>query len=233
VEAIILAGGKAERLGEAAGGRPKALVEIAGRPLAAYQVEQLASADVQRVLVSCAAGQEELFEAALGGIGPEIVAVGEPEALGRGGGARFAARVRREDGALPLVNGDELLDLDFASLMSTHERLEGAATIVVAPLPTAFGVVDVGEDDRVRGFEDSPKLPFWAHAGVTVLSQEAIERLPEKGDLERTTLPELAAEGRLFAFRHGGTWLTVNTPKELRLAEEHLRAHPGWPASYR
>jgi len=39
VEAIILAGGKAERLGEAARGRPKALVEIAGRPLAAYQVE--------------------------------------------------------------------------------------------------------------------------------------------------------------------------------------------------
>ena len=44
MEAIILAGGKAERLGEAAGGRPKALVEIAGRPLAAYQVEQLAAA---------------------------------------------------------------------------------------------------------------------------------------------------------------------------------------------
>ena len=38
VEAIILAGGKAERLGDAAGGRPKALVEVAGRPLAAYQV---------------------------------------------------------------------------------------------------------------------------------------------------------------------------------------------------
>ena len=63
MEAIILAGGKAERLGEAAGGRPKALVELAGRPLAAYQVEQLASAGVTRVLVSCAAGQEGAFGA--------------------------------------------------------------------------------------------------------------------------------------------------------------------------
>ena len=61
MEAIILAGGKAERLGDAAGGRPKALVEVGGRPLAAYQVEQLVAAGVQRVLVSCAAGQEELF----------------------------------------------------------------------------------------------------------------------------------------------------------------------------
>ena len=81
MEAIILAGGKAERLGEAAGGRPKALVELAGRPLAAYQVAQLAAAGVTRVLVSCAAGEEGAFEAALGGIGPEVVAVPEPEPL--------------------------------------------------------------------------------------------------------------------------------------------------------
>ena len=59
VEAILLAGGKAERLGDAAEGRPKALVPIAGRPLAAYQVALLAPAGVERVIVSCAAGQEE------------------------------------------------------------------------------------------------------------------------------------------------------------------------------
>ena len=77
MEAILLAGGRAERLGEAAGGRPKALVEIAGRPLAAYQLAQLAAAGVTRVIVSCAAGQEEVFERELKGLGPEIVVVGE------------------------------------------------------------------------------------------------------------------------------------------------------------
>jgi Predicted sugar nucleotidyltransferases len=56
VEAIILAGGKAERLGDAAGGRPKALVEVAGKPLAAYQVGRLAQAGVSRVIFACAAG---------------------------------------------------------------------------------------------------------------------------------------------------------------------------------
>jgi CTP:molybdopterin cytidylyltransferase MocA len=49
LEAIILAGGKAERLGDAAGGRPKSLVEIAGKPLVAYQVGRLASAGVEHV----------------------------------------------------------------------------------------------------------------------------------------------------------------------------------------
>ena len=73
MEALILAGGKAERLGDAAGGRPKALVEVGGRPLISYQVEQLAQAGVLRVVVSCAAGKEALFAEALDGIGPEIV----------------------------------------------------------------------------------------------------------------------------------------------------------------
>jgi NDP-sugar pyrophosphorylase family protein len=228
MEAIILAGGKAERLGDAAGGRPKSLIEVAGKPLAAYQVGLLAGAGVDRVIVSCAAGQEELFERELGGLGPDVVAVGEPEPLGRGGGARFAAQSRAEDGPLYVLNGDELIDVDLEAVLESHRRHGGAATIVVAPLPTGFGVVEVDGDDRVRGFDEAPRLPFWAHAGVHVLEQEAVERLPEKGDHERTTFPELAAEGRLFAYRHEGIWLTVNTPKDLRVADDHVRANPQW-----
>ena len=93
-------------------------------------------------------------------------------------------------------------------------------------MPTGFGVVELGEDDQVSGFDESPKLPHWVHAGVDVLDEEAIARLPEKGDHERTTFPELAAEGKLYAFRHEGLWLTVNTPKDLRTAEEHMRREP-------
>ena len=67
MEAIILAGGKAERLGDAAGGRPKSLVPVAGRPLAAYQVAALAGAGVDHVIVSCAAGAGAEFERELAG----------------------------------------------------------------------------------------------------------------------------------------------------------------------
>jgi NDP-sugar pyrophosphorylase family protein len=231
VEAILLAGGKAERLGNAAQGRPKSLVEVAGRPLAAYQIDLLAGAGVDRVLVSCAAGQEALFEKALAGLGPEIVAVGEPEPLGRGGGVRLAAQSRIESGLLYVLNGDELIDVDLGAVLASHDAHGGAATIVVAPLPTGFGVVEVDDDDRVRGFDEAPRLPHWVHAGVHVLGDEAIARLPERGDHERTTFPELAAEGKLYAYRHEGIWLTVNTPKDLRVADEHVRANPHWPAA--
>jgi NDP-sugar pyrophosphorylase family protein len=230
VEAVILAGGRAERLGEAAGGRPKSLVELGGRPLAAYQVEQLARAGVDRVLVSCADGQEGLFETALGGIGPEVVAVPEPEPLGRGGGIRFAARLRREPGDLFALNGDELVDVDLSRLLDHHRKGDASATITVVPLQSPFGVVELDADDRVTGFREAPRLDQWVSCGVYVLGEDALERFPQRGDHESTTFPELAAEGRLRALRHEGIWLTVNTPKDLRVASEYLAEHPGWPA---
>ena len=61
---------------------------------------------------------------------------------------------------------------------------------------------------------------------VYVLGEDALERLPEKGDHEVSTFPELARDGKLRAFRYTGVWLTVNTPKDLRRAEEYLDARP-------
>ncbi len=228
MEAIILAGGRAERLGDAAGGRPKSLVEVAGSPLVAYQVARLARAGVQRVIVSCAAGDEELFERELSGLGAEVVAAGEPERLGRGGGIRYAAHRRNQDGAVFALNGDELVAVDFGALLAEHRRTSAAATITVAQPASPFGVVELGEDDRVTGFSEGGRIPYWVSCGVYVLGPEALERFPDKGDHEASAFPELAAEGRLGAFRHDGLWLTVNTPKDLRRAAEYVADHPDW-----
>jgi NDP-sugar pyrophosphorylase family protein len=231
VEAIILAGGKAERLGDASAGRPKSLVDVAGKPLAAYQVGRLASAGVTRVIFACAAGEGSKFTDLLADAGPEIVAVEEPERLGRGGGIKFAAEQRRERGEVLALNGDELVDVDFAALLAAHRDGGALATITVAQPKSQFGLVEVDDDDVVRGFEEAGRVPYWVNCGNYVLSEEAIARFPAKGDHESSTFPELAAAGQLRAYRHEGLWLTVNTPKELRVAQEHVGSHPEWLAT--
>jgi NDP-sugar pyrophosphorylase family protein len=228
MEALLLAGGKAERLGDAAGGNPKPLVPVNGYPLADYVVRRLAEAGVTRVIVACRAGAEEQFEQELGGLGVEIVDVGEQEPLGRGGGFRLAAAQREESGPVLALNGDELLDLDYGELLAAHERGGAAATVVVAQVRSPFGVVEVEDDGTITGFREAPKLEHWVNAGVYVLGDEALARFPERGDHETTAFPELAREGRLHAYRHEGVWLTVNTPKDLRRAEEFLISHPDW-----
>ena len=231
IEAIVLAGGKGERLGDAAEGKPKALASVGGRPLASYQLDVLRRGGVGRVILSCAAGKGALFEQELVSDGIEIAIAEEPEPLGRGGGLRFAAAARRSDGDIVALNGDELLDLDVAAMLGRHGKSGAAATIAVAPLVSQFGVVDVDESDRVSGFREAPALPFWVNCGFYILGDEAVDRLPERGDHERSTFPELAAEGKLRAHKHEGVWLTVNTPKELRAARDYVEANPDWRAS--
>jgi NDP-sugar pyrophosphorylase family protein len=228
MEALLLAGGKAERLGEAAQGLPKPLVPVAGFPLAEYAVARLVAAGVTRVIVACRAGNEDAFVNALTGLGAEIEAVGEEKPLGRGGGLRLAASRRKEQGPVFALNGDELLDVDFDGLLAEHEGNGAAATLVVAQVRSPFGVVQVEENGTITGFREAPVLEHWVNSGVYVLGEEALELLPEKGDHEQSTFPRLADEGRLHAHRHRGVWLTVNTPKDLRQAAEYMEAHPEW-----
>lgn len=228
MEAIVLAGGKAERLGDAAGGRPKSLVEVGGRPLLAWQIGRLRQVGVTRVIVSCLAGQEHEFHRDLSELGVELVCAPEPERLGRGGGIRFAAGVRQEDGDVYAMNGDELVAVDFAGLLAAHRASGAVATVAVARPMSQFAQVELADDDVVTGFHEVAQVPYWVNCGIYVLSQEALARFPEKGDHETTAFPELVREGALRAFRHDGLWLTVNTPKELRRADEYVSEHPDW-----
>jgi NDP-sugar pyrophosphorylase family protein len=229
MEAIVLAGGMATRMGDALSGRPKSLADIAGKPLLGYQVARLGKAGVGRVIIACAAGQGKLFAAELAGNGPEIVISEEPERFGRGGGIKFAARLREEGGDVYAMNGDELVDVDFVGQLAHHRESGGVATITVARPKSPFGVVELADgSDVVTGFQEAGRIPYWVSCGMYVLSEEALERFPERGDHESTTFPGLAGEGSLRGFRHEGLWLTVNTPKELATASAHCEAHPEW-----
>src|SRR5581483_11353770 len=171
-------GGKAERLGDAAGGLPKPLVRVADRALAGWQIGLLAQAGVDRVIVSCAAGTGEQFERELSGLGPEIAIAEEPERLGRGGGIRFAVSQRRERGDVLALNGDELLDVDFRALLAQHGSDDTAATITIAQPTSPFGVVEVS-GERVTGFTEGGTIACWVSCGVYVLGEDALARFPE------------------------------------------------------
>ena len=125
------------------------------------------------------------------------------------------------------LNGDELLGVDLRDLLDRHRVAAPAATIVVSQVRSPFGVVDV-----VRRRRDRRVPRGAAPAAVGELRRLRPRRrvassgLPERGDHELTTFPELAAEGKLRAYRNESFWITVNTPKQLREAEAFVQAHP-------
>jgi len=231
MEAILVAGGQGKRLGAVAQGLPKALVPLAGRPLSSYMLERLVKSGIERVIVNCAQGTSRLFRERLSeyvsGVAFDVVE--EPEPLGRGGGVRFAASRLVQPGPFLVVYGDELLDLDLAAFERQHVSSAAALTITSAPLTTPFGVLEIDPDGRVLDFREAPTLPdHWVNVGVYMLEREAVQELPEKGDAEHEVFPRLAKAGKLWAYRHDGIWLTVNTAKDLEIAEQRFADEPSW-----
>lgn len=218
MRAIILAGGRGERLRPFTQDRPKGMVEILGRPLLEYQIRWLRSQGVDEILVACGYRHEVIRDHFGDGTAwnLRIDYVVEDEPLGRGGALK-QAMAQLPHGSEPSLatNGDVITNVEVAPAIERHVRQGMLATVVVAPFVSPYGIVEIGDGDRVAGFREKPELPYWVNAGIYVLAPQIAPLLPDKGDHETTTFPRLAREGRLGAYRSRAFWRGVDTVKDL------------------
>src|SRR3989344_8666633 len=135
--AIILAGGKGERLRPYTNDRPKPMVEVAGRPILAYQLEQLKKAGIEEVVFACSYQREALQKHLDSGekYGIKALFSIEETPLGRGGGIKKAMQMLPSGWQdVVVANGDNLWKLDLLGLIEKHKERRAIATIVVVPL---------------------------------------------------------------------------------------------------
>ena len=97
------------------------------------------------------------------------------------------------------------------------------ATIMVTPMVSPYGLVDLGPQDQVMGFREKVEIPYWINAGVYVFDRRIATELPELGDQETETFPRLARAGKISALKCSGFWRSVDSFKDLRETEEFLR----------
>lgn len=228
--AIILAGGRGERLRPYTDDRPKPMVEVNGVPVIAYLLGWLARYGITRIVLSCGYRWEKLRSALGTGRqwGLDLHYAVEPERLGRGGGIRFAMEYAGLDrpggGPVVVTNGDNLLGFDLGAMLQEHATAQTLITLALVPLVSARGIVDTDGRGRVTGFREKPELPYWINAGVYVLEPHVADLLPVKGDHEEDLFPRLAAERQLSAYKTRELWRTVDTAKDLSTLTEELRA---------
>ncbi|HEV2123736.1 MAG TPA: nucleotidyltransferase family protein [Chloroflexota bacterium] len=225
LQAIILAGGKGERLRPYTDDRPKPMVLILERPIVEYQVRWLASQGVKRIVMSCGYLHEVIQEHFEDGsrYGVEIRYAIEQEPLGRGGGIKFAWN-QLEPSSAPVIatNGDIVTSFDLGAMIQAHHEANALATDLVVPYVSQYGIVDVDDAGKVTGFRSEPRLPYWINAGVYVLDQSLRERFPDKGDHEATLFPEIARNGQLLAYKSERFWRAVDTVKDLTTVKNHF-----------
>lgn len=225
MQAILLAGGKGERLRPFTQDRPKAMVEILGVPLLGYQLQWLQSQGVSDVILACGY-QHAVIEDYFGtgekwGVSIEYEIEEAP--LGRGGALKRAFhRLRPGEDVCLAANGDILTNVRIKPLVQAHRASGCTATVVLAPFISPYGIVDIDDGDRITAFQEKPELPYWMNAGIYVFNRDADAVLPDQGDLEESTFPQLAKERQLAAFKSRAYWRSVDTVKDLSEVTEEL-----------
>ena len=216
--ALIIAGGEGERLRPLTSDRPKPMIEVAGKPILEYQVQWLAGQGISDVVLLCGYKAEAIQEHFGDGsrFGLRVHYSLEQEPLGRGGALKLGARLLPADDGLALaLNGDILTNQPLAPLLRYHQRKGATATVMLSRLRSPYGIARLDRAGHIVAFQEKPILPHWMNAGLYVLSPQFFRRLPERGDHETTTFPQLAAEGRLFGYRSRAYWRAIDTLKDL------------------
>jgi len=223
--ALVLAGGKGERLRPLTSERPKPMVPIDGKPILEYQLEWLRSQGVTDVILLCG----YLHEVISGHFGDgsrwglRIVYSVESEPLGRGGALKKGfSLVPPEVPFVIATNGDNITGQPLAPLFRAHQRTGAVATVMLTPLISPFGIARVGRGPRIQGFDEKPRLPYWVNAGVYILNRQFFEELPDQGDHETTLFPRLAECGKLYGYRSRAYWKGIDTLKDLSEVAAHL-----------
>lgn len=203
------------------------MVPVAGKPIVDWQLEWLRENGVTDVVFLCRY-LADVLEAHVkdgAGFGLRVTYSHEREPLGRGGALKLGwEAVPPGETKVIACNSDILTDQELTPMVAFHDRNNAAATVMLSPLSSPFGIVDVRSDGRIDSFREKPVLPYWINAGIYILSAEFFSLLPDKGDHETTTFPELAAQGRLFGFESSAYWRAVDSIKDVSEATRELAA---------
>ncbi len=226
--AVILAGGKGTRLRPLTLHTPKPIVPILDRPFLASQIELLRRAGISEIILSLSY-QPRRIENLFGNgssFGVKIHYTVEPEPLGTAGAVKNAEPFLSN--RTVVFNGDVLSDVDLPAVMALHEKTGAKATIVLTPVenPSAYGLVEVEADGRVRRFLEKPGYDEITcdtiNAGVYVLEPEMLQYIPagKNYSFERGFFPALLKDKvPFYAYVHRGYWIDIGTP------EKYLKVH--------
>jgi mannose-1-phosphate guanylyltransferase len=224
--AVVLSGGEGIRLRPITKDLPKALVKVGGKPLLQWVVEWLKANRIRNIVMGVAYLKEHIIDYFGDGtrFGVDIRYSVHTVEGGTGEGFRIAMARHVDEDTFFALNGDQITNIRLSSMLGRHANSGALATIAVVHPRLPFGLVDVDWHDNCRGFLEKPVLKDrFISTGVYVFNRAIAEYLPKRGDIERATFPKLSRQRRLAAYKHPGSFITVNSLRELEEAEEALK----------
>lgn len=206
MKAVIMAGGFGKRLARFYSDRPKPMIEICGRPVLEYQIENLRDSGITDIIIVVHHMRNHIMNYFGDGslLGVNITYYEEEIPLGTAG-ALFKIREKLSEDFL-LINGDLIFSIDFQKMIDFHKSNNALATLFVHPNSHPYDSELVACNDNIvtDWFKNDGHGNYknCVNAGIHILSKEVLytHHSEEKLNLRADVIEPLLDTGRVYAY---------------------------------
>lgn len=232
VKAVILAGGRGERLRPLTDEKPKPMLDVAGKPVLQHQIELLKNNGITEIVL-CGSYLVNKIKDYFGdgeGFGVKIYYPDESEQLGSGGAVKNAQAFLKNAGKFIVINGDKMIgpEFDFSLMLDFHLERGCFATILVRETdhPLDSDILKLNYAGRVVEFigrgQDAYKI---SNSGIVIATPALLDHIPEgKSDIEKDVLFRLIKSKNICGFMLPKNWYVkdIGTPERLAVVQAHF-----------
>ena len=224
IDAVIMAGGKGERLRPLTENTPKPLLKVGEKCIIDYNVDNLINCGVEHISVTVNYLKEQLeehYQELRDGI--KVETIREPKFLGTMGAIQFVPYFYHD--TILLMNSDLFTNIDFEDFYLHFEEHQADMSAVAVPysISVPYGIFDIQGQRDIQGILEKPTYNYYANAGIYLIRKEMIEKyLPADTFFNATDFMEkLIAEGRrVIRFPLSGYWIDIGNRQDYAKAQD-------------
>ncbi|MCH8833175.1 MAG: nucleotidyltransferase family protein [Thaumarchaeota archaeon] len=210
MKAVILAGGQGTRLKPITDYIPKPLIPINNTPILEWQIRYLKKFGINDIII-CTGYKTDQIENFLNKkkFGVKVRFSIEKDPLGTGGALKKIASLIKEKSFL-VFNGDIITNINLKKMLAKTNSIAGIE------LRTNFGIIETA-DGKVKKFREKKEIAnVWMNAGIYHLDRKILKDLPVKGNIESTTFPKYARNGKLNFIKFKNVkWYSIDSYKDI------------------
>jgi len=225
VDAVLMAGGKGERLRPLTEKTPKPLLPVGEKAIIDHNIDRLISYGINHISVTVNYLKEQLeehFAAPQNGI--QVKTVREPKFLGTIGSIRFVPKFYND--TVLVMNSDLFTNINYEDFYLHFKEHDADMSVAAVPYDVDIPLGILNLDGRnITGLSEKPHFGYYANAGIYLIKKSALDLIPEDTMFHSTNLVEalIAAGKRVIRFPINGTWIDIGTPQEYKRAQDLVK----------
>lgn len=225
VDAVLMAGGKGERLRPLTEKTPKPLLPVGGKAIIDHNIDRLIANGVKHINVTVNYLGEQLeahFSEPRGEV--QVHTVREPKFLGTIGSIKFVKAFHND--TILVMNSDLFTNINYEDFYLHFKEHDAEMSVAAVPYTVSvpYGIFNL-EGRVIQGLIEKPTYNYYANAGIYLIKRRALDEIPDDIFFNATDLIEkLISKGKkVIRFPLNGTWIDIGNPQEYQKANELVK----------